>query len=323
MLDEGFRQPVLKLEYTGVSITRDNNYLTPDGSYSMPYRSCSRTQSMQDTSSEESYQESMSKDIAGSISGNYAGFSASASASRATREQKASAFSERQASFQAKSYCTKYKVGWLQEITRPEDVTPQFARVLTQVQTTYKVMQACLPDSALRQRLWDLARSQWMNVFRIFGTHLIDEITLGGKVVFTKKVTERATEEAKQDGVDLSVQVRPPSAAAHLHPSPVSNRSSHLPPLTPCVLPARAGVHGLLRYGRWRVCGVLVRLEQGCGGELPQRLLQLGAEARDHGWHPVGLQPSTDRRGVCRVGRACRRVPHAGQIQACAYLRHP
>ena len=38
MLDEGFRQPVLKLEYTGVSITRDNNFLTPEKTADPPQK---------------------------------------------------------------------------------------------------------------------------------------------------------------------------------------------------------------------------------------------------------------------------------------------
>ena len=209
MLDEGFRQPVRRLDFTGMSITRDNKFLTPDGSYSIPYRSCSRSHSMEDTSTEEAYQGSFSRDVAGSLSGSSGGFSASGSASYATRTQRASAASERQATFQAKSYCTKYKVGWLQGgvLTRPEEVMPQLATVLGQVLKTYKVMKACLEGSPLRQRMWDLARAQWLEVFRTFGTHIVDEITLGGKVVFTKMLSESATEDAKQEGVDISVEV--------------------------------------------------------------------------------------------------------------------
>ena len=64
---------------------------------------------MKDTSSEEAYQSAMATDVAGSLSGNYLGFSAKASASRATREQSAQSYSSQQATFMAKSYCTKYK----------------------------------------------------------------------------------------------------------------------------------------------------------------------------------------------------------------------
>jgi hypothetical protein len=206
MLDEGFREPVLKLEFTGVSITRDNKYLTPDWSYSIPYRSCFRTQQVEDTSSEESYQDSMSNDLSGSVEGSYGGFSAKASASHATRQQTAQAMTERSATFQAKSYCSKYKIGWMHEVQRNEEVTPQFMVVMKQNLKAYKAMRACKEGSVLRDRMWQLSRALWLESFRRFGTHMIDEVTLGGKVIFTKSVSEQAAEKAKQEGVDLSME---------------------------------------------------------------------------------------------------------------------
>ena len=44
--DPGFKQAVRKVSYTGVTLTRDNLYLTPDGSYSIPHRSCRRAEVM-------------------------------------------------------------------------------------------------------------------------------------------------------------------------------------------------------------------------------------------------------------------------------------
>ena len=52
MLDTGFVQPVRKLSYTGVSMTRNNDQLTPDGSYSIPLRSCARSSTVSDVASE-------------------------------------------------------------------------------------------------------------------------------------------------------------------------------------------------------------------------------------------------------------------------------
>lgn len=46
VIDPGFKQPVRAISYTGVTLTRDNNYLLPDGSHGSPMRSCYRTQIM-------------------------------------------------------------------------------------------------------------------------------------------------------------------------------------------------------------------------------------------------------------------------------------
>lgn len=45
MVDPGFRQPVRKLSYVGVSLTGNQQQLTPDNSYTIPRRSCTQTQS--------------------------------------------------------------------------------------------------------------------------------------------------------------------------------------------------------------------------------------------------------------------------------------
>lgn len=63
MIDPGYRQPVRKLSYTGVSMTRNNRELTPDGSYSVPLRSCSRSSAVVDVTTESKYAFSLSRDI--------------------------------------------------------------------------------------------------------------------------------------------------------------------------------------------------------------------------------------------------------------------
>ena len=47
MNDAGFKEPVHMISYQGVTMTRDNQYLLPDGAYGSPMHSCYRTQVMQ------------------------------------------------------------------------------------------------------------------------------------------------------------------------------------------------------------------------------------------------------------------------------------
>ena len=47
VIDSGFKQPVRAMSYEGVTMTRDNMYLLPDGAWGSPMYSCYRTQVMQ------------------------------------------------------------------------------------------------------------------------------------------------------------------------------------------------------------------------------------------------------------------------------------
>lgn len=114
MLDDGFRQPVRKTSYTGVSLTRDNRYLTPDGSFSVPLRSCYKSEVMSDTSTESAYQNSLAIDVSvkGSIKAGVQGAAqkeGSFSASVGYRKQEAVARANSESKFESKSYCSKYR----------------------------------------------------------------------------------------------------------------------------------------------------------------------------------------------------------------------
>ena len=61
-IDDGFRQPVRKASYSGVTVTRDNRYLTPDGSYATPLSSCYRSETMSDITTESNYQRQVAHD---------------------------------------------------------------------------------------------------------------------------------------------------------------------------------------------------------------------------------------------------------------------
>ena len=49
MIDAGFKQPVRTMSYQGVTMTRDDQYLLPDGAYGQPMHSCYRTQARAST----------------------------------------------------------------------------------------------------------------------------------------------------------------------------------------------------------------------------------------------------------------------------------
>ena len=85
MSDPGFRLPIRQMSYVGASLTRDNKYLTPDGSMTIPLTACARSEIARDVSTQARYSNSLTEDRkvtskksdAGGVSGGGFGFSGS------------------------------------------------------------------------------------------------------------------------------------------------------------------------------------------------------------------------------------------------------
>ena len=119
--------------------------------------------------------------------------------------------------------CTKYKAGWLHSYPESHDLTPQFAQTARDGHVLYKLALLCSRSSlfrlmvrhtALPPFVWPCAifvrpsnalhntpvacgcaaqaegcaRKKFFELFETYGTHYVDELVLGGKVVFSKKV---------------------------------------------------------------------------------------------------------------------------------------
>lgn len=123
MTDPGFRQPIRTVSYTGVTMTRDNRYLTPDGSVTMPLSACSRSEKASDVATQSRYANSLTEDVSeeGSTSENLnagvsfgvgsasAGIGSSShfSSSGGMRQQASRERSKKYYRIEVKSYCNK------------------------------------------------------------------------------------------------------------------------------------------------------------------------------------------------------------------------
>jgi hypothetical protein len=215
LIDPGFRQPIRSISYSGVTLTRDNQYLTPDGSYSVPRRSCYRSKTLSDTSSESGMQNSLSQDVSvgGSLTGRYgmSSMSAKFSASTAWRSASSNAMARSESRLEAKSYCSLYEVGWLHGVAMPEDLTPQFLEAAHQALTLYKLAKVSNLGSKIFSELMRTANQVWMQLFTVYGTHVVDSLTLGGKVVYTKFVSSKSVDKLEESGYDRHRRFRPRS----------------------------------------------------------------------------------------------------------------
>ena len=50
------------------------------------------------------------------------------------------------------------------------------------------------------------ARQLWMKLFRSYGTHYVDQLVLGGKMIFSKYIDEEAVNKAKKAGVQVAMR---------------------------------------------------------------------------------------------------------------------
>ena len=48
------------------------------------------------------------------------------------------------------------------------------------------------------------ARQLWMKLFRSYGTHYVDQLVLGGTMIFSKYIDKKAVNEAKKKGVQVA-----------------------------------------------------------------------------------------------------------------------
>lgn len=216
--DPGFRQPVLALEWSqdAAHLTRDMQHLQPVGGYALPERSCQMTRNVEQQSSTEDYSKSLSVDA--SVEGSYDGFIASASfkASAGYSSFSRSVVATNSEHFSLRSYCLQYIVGLNVDAETKDHVLPFVASSIatlppgtekqgvdpegdeercaelifpkTETKTTY-----CFKTDEFQA---------WRNFFNEFGTHVIREVHLGGKLVVEVTISE--SEMEKLSSVDVS-----------------------------------------------------------------------------------------------------------------------
>lgn len=118
--------------------------------------------------------------------------------------------------------CLKYKFSMMQATARPIDITPEFAEAAGDALLSMSSphfpndidsnMNARLTssdaDPSVQEAITN-ARRKWFHLFKIYGTHFISELTVGGKVIYTR-CEYPAWEAASQH--NSCVQLTPPVA---------------------------------------------------------------------------------------------------------------
>jgi hypothetical protein len=218
MSDPGFRLPVRKLSYIGVTMTRDMRYLTPDGSVTYPLTACARSEIARDKATESRLANALNQDVEttegssetkGKGEANAYSFATAKSgtanyfaASNGVRQQRSRELQGKYYEIDVKSYCEKTKAVWLDQQARNIDLTPDFllkARECLALAEDVDWKNTSLMDMAVYEK----AKECFTNLFRHYGTHFVREMVLGGKMIYSKYINTTAVSEASTNGVDV------------------------------------------------------------------------------------------------------------------------
>ena len=75
------------------------------------------------------------------------------------------------------------------------------------------------------------ARQLWMKLFRSYGTHYVDQLVLGGKMIFSKYIDQQAVNKAKKD--EEMEKRMPESWKKPKPPEPAQSQAEVTPPSEP------------------------------------------------------------------------------------------
>lgn len=161
MLDPGFRQPVRSIRYNANWMTRDNRFQTPVNSYSVPRRSCTRSESYTNIADASSYADSMAVDASISAEGGFAGFGAAFKASAGYKRQSNAATASNLFQFDSKSYCLKYHFAWLHSTPKIDDIMPQFVDFALEALESLEGRDVLLLRNDAESIIFEQAQAKW------------------------------------------------------------------------------------------------------------------------------------------------------------------
>ena len=155
-------------DYTGNAMTGDGQYRTPTGSYSLPLKSCYKTEIYSNTASASAYAMNLGVDASMSMSASYMGITGAFSASAGYKHAEAEARQSSSYRFDSRSYCNKYFAAWINAIPKGGELQPAFLEQAGQAIDALHCMDP-KTDSLTEDEL-QVALLAWQSLFSNFGT---------------------------------------------------------------------------------------------------------------------------------------------------------
>ena len=208
MVDPGFRPPILELVYDqDKTLSKDVKWLVPGGAFVHDEPACYRSDSSSDVSSQSAYQAALEVDasqkVEASIKASFIEKAFSFAGSRLMQEQRETEAEQDSVKIELKSYCLLWHAGFATPNYVMRDLDDDDMVGMSHVTEKTVPIPFALGFDESVNRLDDNNEEEWMNFFTTYGTHMVDELHLGGKVRHLSKTTRTMYDELKKNGQDI------------------------------------------------------------------------------------------------------------------------
>ncbi|ANQ06258.1 Sporozoite protein with MAC/Perforin domain [Plasmodium coatneyi] len=210
LTDPGYRGQIILMnwELSNRGIANDLATLQPLNGWIRKENACSRAESIKECSSVSDYAKNLTAEA--SVSGSYMGFGAF-SASTGYKKFLQETSKRTSKTYFIKSNCVKYTVG-LPPYVHWEQTTA-FKNAVDGLPPHFTGLEAdseCASDVYEQKKTSDECETvhTWITFFKTYGTHIIMEAQLGGKITKIIRVENSSVNQMKKDGLSVKAQVQ-------------------------------------------------------------------------------------------------------------------
>ncbi|GAW79266.1 perforin-like protein 1 [Plasmodium gonderi] len=210
LTDPGYRAQIILMDWelSNKGVANDLSTLQPLNGWIRKENACSRAESIKECKSVSDYTKNLTAEA--SVSGSYMGFGAF-SASSGYKKFLHQTSKRTSKTYLVKSNCVKYTIGlppyvqWKQTVAfknAVDSLPPHFmgleqdSECASDVYEQKKTSEECENVNA------------WIMFFKTYGTHVIMEAQLGGKITKIISVENTSVNQMKKDGVSVKAQIK-------------------------------------------------------------------------------------------------------------------
>ncbi|UKJ87708.1 hypothetical protein MACJ_000148 [Theileria orientalis] len=206
MMDQGYRNPVIKLDWDVEYLNSDGaNLKEPHGSWVRPEFSCRQSETIDHINTVEDFKKELSIDAQASYGIPYF---FSFSGSTGYKNFVKSTATNKVRTYITKTYCLRYVAGIVNFNSMA--TTEEFKKAVSDL-PNYFDSQACtleLFKSNEDDPLCANSVRPWVNFIKMFGTHFTTIVHLGGKITHQVQINKSDVLNMQQHGVNIDVAVK-------------------------------------------------------------------------------------------------------------------
>ncbi|EUD65042.1 hypothetical protein C922_04553 [Plasmodium inui San Antonio 1] len=210
LTDPGYRGQIILMSWalSNEGVANDLSTLQPLNAWVRKENACSRAESIEECSSVADYTRNLS--VEASVSGSYMGFGAF-SASTGYKSFLQETAKRTSKTYLVKSNCVKYTVGLPPYVQWK--VTTAFKNAVEGLPSHFRGLEE---DSECPSNVYEQKKTSqecedvrtWITFFSTYGTHVIMEAQLGGKITKIIRVEKSSMNKMQQDGVSVKAAIQ-------------------------------------------------------------------------------------------------------------------